>query len=300
MPPSRGRDFSPSAEKHVHIVLAIRDAQSVVSLLPFAHTDSTTAVFASSATDTRRGFGTPFRRQSTRHNARATGDESSAIKVIARCTNVSLDDICVGVRRAFVVSSGFLSGSVVRDRDKCDFARLMDAIVTCIESSPLLCLSVEGECTGSPSLQQRTGWSLHRHWHQQRHAIRLWAVALREKARSLRQGVSHSLDHLVERLRVKVYRWMHDQSAKLQECHSDWPATCPHFVVEVAVKAERVPVPDGWDHPSFSKSSSFGPWLQCNLLHYSAYPAFHRMMWGWDSDEIAENQHKFFTFLSLQ
>ena len=54
------------------------------------------------------------------------------------------------------------------------------------------------------------------------------------------------------------------------------------------------------NHPSFSKSSSFGPWLQCILLHYAAYPAFHRMMWGWDSDEIAENQHKFFTFLSLQ
>ena len=254
----------------------------------------------SSATDTRRGFGTPFRRQSTRHNVRATEDESAALKVIARSTNVSLDDIRVGVRRAFVVSSGCLSGSVVRDSDKCDFARLMDAIVTCIESSPLLCPSVEGECTGSPYLQQRTGWSLQRHLHQQRRAIRLWAVALREEAQSLRQGVSHSLDHLDERLRVTVYRWMHGQSAKLQECHSDWLATCPHFVVEVAVKAERVPVPDGWDHPSFSKSSSFGPWLQCNLLHYAAYPAFHRMMWGWDSDEIAENQHKFFTFLSLQ
>ena len=36
------------------------------------------------------------------------------------------------------------------------------------------------------------------------------------------------------------------------------------------------------------------------LLHYAAYPAFHRMVWGWDSDEIAENQHKFFQFLSLQ
>ena len=28
--------------------------------------------------------------------------------------------------------------------------------------------------------------------------------------------------------------------------------------------------------------------------------AFHRLVWGWDSDEIAENQHKFFKFLSLQ
>ena len=115
----------------------------------------------SSATDTRRGFGTPFRRQSTRHNARATEDEGAALEVIARSTDVSLDDIRVSVRRAFIVSSGCLSGSVVRDSDKCDFARLMDAIVTCIESSPLLCPSVEGECTGSPSLQQRTGWSLH-------------------------------------------------------------------------------------------------------------------------------------------
>ena len=28
--------------------------------------------------------------------------------------------------------------------------------------------------------------------------------------------------------------------------------------------------------------------------------AFHRLVWGWDSNEIAENQHKFFMFLSLQ
>ena len=32
---------------------------------------------------------------------------------------------------------------------------------------------------------------------------------------------------------------------------------------------------------------------------YSAYPAFHRMVLGWDSDEIAVNQHKFFMCLSL-
>ena len=101
----------------------------------------------SSATDTRRGFGTPFRRQSTRHNARATEDEGAALEVIARSTDVSLDDIRVSVRSAFIVSSGCLSYSVVRVSDKCDFALLMDAIVTCIESSPLLCPSVEGECT---------------------------------------------------------------------------------------------------------------------------------------------------------
>ena len=40
----------------------------------------------------------------------------------------------------------------------------------------------------------------------QRRAIRLWAVALREEARSIRQGVSHSLDHLDERLRLKLHR----------------------------------------------------------------------------------------------
>jgi len=84
------------------------------------------------------------------------------------------------------------------------------------------------------------------------------------------------LDHLDERLRLKLHRWMHGQSAKLQECHSDWPATCPHFVVEVAVKAERVPVPDGWNHPSFSKSSSFGPWLQCVAFRlHDVYSSVH-------------------------
>ena len=58
------------------------------------------------------------------------------------------------------------------------------------------------------------------------------------EARSLRQGVSHSLDHLDERLRVKVYLWMHGQSAKLQECHSDCPATC-HRLVFRPCKVER-------------------------------------------------------------
>ena len=43
----------------------------------------------------------------------------------------------------------------------------------------------------------------------QRRAIRLWAVALREEARSIRQGVSHSLNHLDERLRLKLHLWMH-------------------------------------------------------------------------------------------
>ena len=28
--------------------------------------------------------------------------------------------------------------------------------------------------------------------------------------------------------------------------------------------------------------------------------AFHRMVWGWDSDGIAEDHHKFFKFISLQ
>ena len=28
--------------------------------------------------------------------------------------------------------------------------------------------------------------------------------------------------------------------------------------------------------------------------------AFHRMVWGWDSDVIAEDHHKFFKFISLQ
>jgi len=28
--------------------------------------------------------------------------------------------------------------------------------------------------------------------------------------------------------------------------------------------------------------------------------AFHRLMWGWDSDVIVEDQHKFFKFISLQ
>ena len=153
--------------------------------------------------------------------------------MIARSTDVSLDDIRVSVRRAFIVSSGCLSGSVVRDSDKCDFARLMDAIVTCIESS-LYCV-----------LRLRESARVHHLYSNERDGV----FTLREEARSLRQGVSHSLDHLGERLRVKVYLWMHCQSAKLQECHSDWPATCPHFVVEVAVKAERVPVPDGWYHP---------------------------------------------------
>ena len=142
------------------------------SSVPTPSGPSDSPQLCSSATDTRRGFGTPFRRQSTRHNARATEDEGAALEVIARSTDVSLDDIRVSVRRAFIVSSGCLSGSVVRDSDKCDFARLMDAIVTCIESSPLLCPSVEGECTGSPSLQQRTGWSLHMAPTAPRHACR--------------------------------------------------------------------------------------------------------------------------------
>ena len=37
-----------------------------------------------------------------------------------------------------------------------------------------------------------------------------------------------------------------------------------------------------------------------SVFRYSAYPAFHRMVLGWDSDEIAVYQHKFFMFLSLQ
>ena len=36
-----------------------------------------------------------------------------------------------------------------------------------------------------------------------------------------------------------------------------------------------------------------------SVFRFSAYPAFHRMVLGWDSDEIAEYQHKFFMFLSL-
>ena len=106
----------------MHKVLT--DAQSVVSLLPFAHTDSTTAVFECDGHETwiRDSLS---QKEHLAHNARAT---------VARSTNVSLDDIRVGVRRAFVVSSGCLSGSVVRDSDKCDFARQMDATVTCIES----------------------------------------------------------------------------------------------------------------------------------------------------------------------
>ena len=40
-------------------------------------------------------------------------------------------------------------------------------------------------------------------------------------------------------------------------------------------------------------------------LAYSSYTmpltlAFHRMVWGWDSDVIAEDQHKYFKFISLQ
>ena len=40
-------------------------------------------------------------------------------------------------------------------------------------------------------------------------------------------------------------------------------------------------------------------------LAYSSYTmlltlAFHRMVWGWDSDVIAEDHHKFFKFISLQ
>ena len=63
--------------------------------------------------------------------------------MIARSTNVSFDDFRVSARGAFAVSSGCLSGSVVRDSGQCDFARLRDATVTCIESIPLWCPSVE-------------------------------------------------------------------------------------------------------------------------------------------------------------
>ena len=42
------------------------------------------------------------------------------------------------------------------------------------------------------------------------------------------------------------------------------------------MKAKRVPEPDGWNHPSLSKSSFFGPWLQCVAFHlHKVYSSVH-------------------------
>eukprot|EP00928_Gymnodinium_smaydae_P011450 TRINITY_DN14225_c0_g4_i1.p1 TRINITY_DN14225_c0_g4~~TRINITY_DN14225_c0_g4_i1.p1 ORF type:complete len:2848 (-),score=616.28 TRINITY_DN14225_c0_g4_i1:183-8573(-) len=119
------------------------------------------------------------------------------------------------------------------------------------------------------------------HWKQQKDSIMFWAAAVLVEVKEFLDYVLHGPQMLSERSALKLRHWLLRYGLQAERGHRDsqcWRSVATRNVqnspdeVRKAIGgalARALPVPEGWNHPSFPPAVSFAEWLQfvAHLLH---------------------------------